>query len=181
MCCWCTGVYICFLVLRAALTAKRSSLAGTAPVLLGKGKTFCSYSSWTLCMGSSMWPPQLLLVLLVGKWRKLPHRSGHWVTEPWVLFVAFMSMIEVHLHPLEDAGRVFVTREVHFWESMCLALIGPPNIHITGTSTGRPGSITFMFLDTVWPLQFPRATKPHWAGHKSSVARYTCSGHKSHQ
>lgn len=101
-----SGIYICFLLFCVALTVERNSPAGKAPALLGKDKIFRSYSSWTLCMGSSVWPQQLLLVMHVGIRRKLPHRLGHWVTEPWVLFIAFMNVIEVHLHPHKDAGRV---------------------------------------------------------------------------
>lgn len=37
-----------------------------------------------------------------------------------------MNIIEVHLHPLGGAGRVFTTHEVHFRELIHLALIGPP-------------------------------------------------------
>lgn len=140
-----SGIYICFLLLHVALTVKRSSPTGKMPVLLGKDKTFCSYRSWTLCIWVTAAAPagdacrnREEIALQTGA-------LSHWT-------VSVFNSFHEHNRGAPASPRRCWESVHNTWGPLLgidpLGTNWSPHIHIAGTSTGRPGSITFMFLET---------------------------------
>lgn len=168
-----SGISVCFLVLCLALTVKRSSPAGKVPVLVGKDKIFCSYSSWILCVWVAVAAPA---DDVCRNKEEVAPQTGALGTEAWAFLIAFVNVIEVHWHPSGDAGRVRITWQVHCQELTHLALISLP-YHWKFHCMTREHHIPVPW-DRIWP---PHCfVKPRWqsAGHKSSVARHIHKGHK---